>query len=92
MEVSLSDRPVQVGVEGFGAGGHLRLQHLHAVKLHKLVDGVFRILEIRQLARAGGAGSAAGRGQSLGNAVVFPQDAQESRVRPSSLLPNSLPH
>ena len=46
---------IQVVVEDLGAGGHLRLQHLDVLGLQKCVDGVVGILEIRQLARAGGA-------------------------------------
>src|SRR5271157_3407116 len=70
MVVSSSHRTVQVFVIELGSGGHVWLQDLHFVVAQKLVHGVLGILEIHQLARAGGAIFAAGGGEALGDAVV----------------------
>src|ERR1035437_4495861 len=66
----LSHRAVEVLVIDLGLRRHVRLQHRDFVIAQKRVHRVVGILEVHQLARAGGAILAAGSGQTLGNAVV----------------------
>ena len=75
----LSHRTVQPEVVSLGAGGHLRLQYLHAVRFQELVNRVVGILEIHQLPRTGRANLATRGGQALGDPVI----AKRALVRDS---------
>src|SRR5260370_15529564 len=66
----LSNRTVQVLVIDLRLGRHLGLQDHHFVFAQEFVDRILGVLEIDQLARAGGTGFAACGGESLGDAVV----------------------
>ena len=66
----ISHRSVEPVVEDLRAGRHLRLQHLDGVRAQELVNRIARVLQIRELARAGRTGLAARRLQPLRDAVV----------------------
>src|SRR5947208_13807777 len=68
--IELPHRHIQVLVLDLGIGGHVGLEDLNLVVLHKVVNGVLGILEIDQLTGAGGAVLAAGGSESLSDAVV----------------------
>ena len=48
----------------------MRLEHLHGVSLEKLVDRVFRVLEVNELSCTGWAGLAAGGREALRDPVI----------------------
>src|SRR5579864_7065011 len=66
----LPHRAVKAVVIELGLRGQVRLEHLYLVAPQEFVNRIFRILQVGQLARARGAVFAAGRGQSLGDAVI----------------------
>src|ERR1035437_3185422 len=67
---SLPDGPVKSVVEDLRPGRHLRLQDVDLVVLEEFVNGVVRVLEIAQLARARRAGLTAGGREALRDPVV----------------------
>src|ERR1051326_5739934 len=68
--IELPHRHIQVLVLDLGIRGHVGLEDLYLVVLHKVVNGVLGIFEVDQLARAGRAVLAAGGRKSLGDAMV----------------------
>src|SRR6185437_8602067 len=66
----LAHRAVHAVVKNFCSRCHVRFQYLHRVRAQEFMNRVIRILQVRELPRAGGTDFAASRSQSLGDAVI----------------------
>src|SRR5580765_2492595 len=70
MSVPLANGAVEAVVEQLRARGHLRLEHVHLVRAHELVNRILRVLEVDEHPGARRTGFTTRRGQALRDAVV----------------------
>src|SRR5579864_4482063 len=66
----LSNRTVHAVVENLRSGRHVRLENLHCVRSQELVNRIFGILQVGELASSGRADFGARCGQPFSNAVI----------------------